>query len=97
MVSRLMTTARAGGREALTIYRQLANRALIAAVPQAQPFDEESWTSATNYTDGTREITFASSTDRHSNVVLIDPAFGEPYVERIEFLGQRLALEIPIP
>lgn len=95
-VNRLIANANRGGSEARAKYRAIANQSLMSAFPQARPFQEEDWTHTGNHTDGTRSIAFASGTDSRTRVTLIDPAFGEPYVERIEHLGQRVDFENPV-
>ena len=88
-VSRLMTNAACGGRETLAKYRKVANRALIRAIPSAKPFPDDGWSSTTNKTDGTREISFANTAER-TRVEVIHPAFGEIYVESIRQFDKRV-------
>lgn len=92
-VNLLVTDASFGGREARARYLEIANHVLVAAIPEASPFGETDQFYATNHTDGTREMSFRSKTETGTSVTLIDSAFGETYVERIEYQGKRVPLD----
>ena len=88
---KLITHASCGGPEQKKRYLQLANKVLLKAAPDAAPFESSDWCSASNTTDGNREISLSNG-QRYA-VRLLDPAEGPVYVTRIEQNGAKI--EIP--
>lgn len=93
-LNRLIEEAACGGRESLKNYRDAASKALKASVPEATLLTESDWCSASIKNDGTREISFANTTE-NSRVDLVHPVGGQPYVDRIEFHHQRVEVVLP--
>lgn len=87
-LERLIVDAACGGPDARRQFRLMANQALTRAIPNATPFGEDTWTNSTIHVDGTRTIRFANA-DEKTEVTLVQPTWGPPYVERIEYQGKR--------
>jgi len=63
-------------------------------MPAVAPIQETDWNSARIRPDGTREIWLRS--DRANvTLTLIQPTFGEMYVERIERNGKQVEIKSP--
>lgn len=91
-VTQLMRDASCGGPEAKAGYLRIANKALVAAIPDAVLFTIDSRASSTNETDGTRSVTFVDA--KHGiSVKLIHPTWGQIYVERIEQFNKRVTFD----
>jgi beta-lactamase regulating signal transducer with metallopeptidase domain len=97
-LSQIILQAKGGGRAVLTSYRELANRALLTAYPQATPMadlDEHDWCNVSIESDGSRQIEFAN-TAANSHASLVHPIGGQPYVEYVEFQNRRAVAALPL-